>query len=87
MKTDIVLLSLLRCTLEKRSAIYCAVPITSGIRLWRLTNRLGLNDPDCVKETDRARYTSEVFEPNCAAAADFARGARNSILLSSILRN
>lgn len=73
---EAILLSLMECTIEPKSAVYCAVPITSGIRLWQLANELGLTDIDQVKTVDAKRFDAEVIRPNCDSARAFVHAAR-----------
>jgi hypothetical protein len=71
-----ILLNLMECTIEPKSAVYCAVPVTSGIRLWRLAKGLGVSDTDHVKALVASRYSLEVLKPNFESALAFVHAAR-----------
>jgi hypothetical protein len=47
-----------------REAIYMAVPLSSGLRLWELAAEHGLSDPAQVRRRFPAEYEMKVFRPN-----------------------
>lgn len=64
------------CVLEPTTAIYTAVPVTSGLRLWKLARELSVADLGQVEKVDPGRYEFEVLLPNRANATEFAASAR-----------
>ena len=62
--------------LRPKTAVYAAVPVTSGPRLWKLAKELGISELSEVRRVAPERLEKEVLRPNCAAAAQFVGGAR-----------
>ncbi len=73
---ETVIVGTFGCLLKEHSSLYCAVPITSGLRLWRLANATGIKHLDEVKTKLPLRFASEVLEPNIVDANSFANAAR-----------
>jgi hypothetical protein len=64
--------------LGDKEAVYLAVPITSGKRLWNLALSLGCKDIRNVREQWPERFHVEVELPNVAASRAFALKVRES---------
>src|SRR6266478_4921910 len=47
-----------------RQAIYMAVPLSSGLRLWELAAEHGLSDPTQVRRCFPREHEMRVFRPN-----------------------
>jgi len=68
--------SVFGCLVKEHSSLYCAIPITSGIRLWHLAKETGVKNLDEVKTKAPRRFASEVLEPNIADGTRFVKAAR-----------
>jgi hypothetical protein len=64
--------------LGDKEAIYLAVPVTSGKRLWNLARSLGCKDIRNVREQWPERFHVEVELPNVAASKALAFKVRQS---------
>lgn len=73
---ETALISAFESVLAPKTAVYVAVPVTSGPRLWKLAKELGLSDLQKVAESVPERYKNEVLSPNSAYAAEFAASVR-----------
>ena len=69
---EVLVLEELDSRLAGAKAIYVAVPITSGKRLWDLASRLGESNLDCIRYRRPKEFEQEVFHPNCVEARSFA---------------
>ena len=74
---DSLLSSAFASVLQPKTALYAAVPVTSGPRLWKLAKDLGISKLNDVGRVAPERFKSEVLLPNYAAAAQFVSGARS----------
>lgn len=70
------LMSAFETVLDGKTAIYAAVPVTSGLRLWKLASELKISDLGKISQTAPERYAQEVFVPNSSFAQAFAASAR-----------
>ena len=66
----------LRCTAGSRQALYAAVPITTGRRLWQLGCKLRIRDLDAIATSYPQLYHREVLKPNLKAASKFVSELR-----------
>jgi len=73
---EVPILSAFASVLAPKSAVYAAVPVTSGRRLWILAQELGVSDPNEVARLATDQYQTEVVSPNSACAREFTTAAR-----------
>jgi hypothetical protein len=72
-----LVLQALRCTVGSKKALYAAVPITTGRRLWELGCKLKVRDLNSVARRAPTRYVREVLRPNIEAASEFVSELRS----------
>jgi hypothetical protein len=73
---EATILSAFASVLVPNRALYAAVPVTSGRRLWKLAQQLGASDLHEVARLAPDRYDREVVSPNSAYAREFTSAAR-----------
>lgn len=70
-------LSISDCIIDDRTALYIAMPITSGRRLWNLAKRIGIQNLEQISSLHPRLFEQEVFEPNLNDATQMVRGIRS----------
>ena len=73
---ETTLLSAFSSVVVPNTAIYAAVPVTSGRRLWMLAQQLGVSDLHEVAKLAPDPYNKEVLSPNSFYAREFTSAAR-----------
>jgi hypothetical protein len=73
---EVPILSAFASVLAPKTAVYAAVPVTSGRRLWKLAQELGVADPNEVAQLAPNQYEDEVVSPNSLYARKFTSAAR-----------
>jgi hypothetical protein len=71
-----IVLGIADCMMENRTAIYAAVPITSGRRLWDLAKRLNIFELQRIAALRPRLFERDVFEPNLEDARRLAAELR-----------
>lgn len=71
-----IVLGVADCIIERRTAIYSAVPITSGRRLWDLAKRLNMFQLHKIAGSHPRVFERDVFEPNLEDARRLAAELR-----------
>src|SRR5262245_40225127 len=74
------ILSALDCLLLGDKAVYASSDLTTGLRFYRLLRESGARDPDDLRaKLGHEEYRRRLFEPNAAAAAEFAKSLRDRL--------